>query len=93
MSTAETLPMVFQLKEWVVIVKEFYSGDIADQDFKKQWMTAKEERVKKLKRLADIEVLPAWQESHVDRSSICGVQVGAHFKFMDSDSQLTKFKV
>ena len=33
----------FPLKEWVVIVKEFYSGDIADQDFKKQWMTAKEE--------------------------------------------------
>ena len=49
--------------------------------------------MKKLKRLADIEVLPAWQESHVDRSSICGVRVSAHFKLIDSDSHLAKFKV
>ena len=81
------------MKDWAVIVKEYHSDDVADRDFKKQWNNARKESVKKLKRLADIEVLPAWQESHVDRSSICGVRVSAHFKFMDSDSHLAKFKV
>ena len=83
----------FPMKEWVVIVKEYHSTEVADRDFNKQWNIAREERRKKLKRLADIEVLPSWQESQVDRSSICGVRVSAHFKFMDSESHHSKFKV
>ena len=76
-----------------MIVKEYHPTEVADRDFKKQWNTAREERRKKLKRLADMEVLPTWQESQVDRSSICGVRVSAHFKFMDSESHHSKFKI
>lgn len=83
----------FPMKDWAVQVKEYHSDEVADRDFKKQWATAKEERVKKLRRLADMEVLPAWQERHVDRSSFCGVLVSAHLKFMDSAAHHGRFLV
>ena len=75
----------FPMLVWTDIITKFHSGDQADKPFKAEWDKAKLARVAKMKRLQDIEVLPAWQQSHVDRHSTCGVRISCWYKFCPED--------